>query len=232
MIYTSKSLGEIKTMFDRVASKYDFSNTFLSLNQDKVWRKTAVRKSINGSEKSILDIGTGTGALLEVFLREHSFDRAVGIDLSSKMLALAKKRLGEQATLLVSEGAGLPFHKSDFDIVSCAFVLRSISDIPSFFKEVYQVLKLQGKFVCLELTRPSNPVMKLLYEPYVKWYLPCAGKLITGNWNAYEFLSTSIQKFYDRGACVNFLTQAGFNTVKIHSLTGGICTLVIAEKNR
>ena len=227
----SRPQEEIKSIFDRIASRYDFLNGFLSFQRDKSWRKRAVQKSLNGNEKSILDIGTGSGVFLEEFLNQHSFTRAVGLDISPEMLTLARRRLGSKATLLLSEGPQLPFQGSEFEIVSTAFVLRSLPDILAFFKEIYRVLRPGGRLVILELTRPSKPAMKVLYHSYLNWYLPVIGRLFSGSQDAYKFLSSSIQKFYEVGETVEFLKLAGFNSVHIHSLTGGICTLVIAEKN-
>lgn len=228
----SRPTHEIKDIFNRIAPRYDFLNSFLSFNSDKGWRKKAVELGVTGSPKSILDIGTGSGAFLEEFLNSYTFERAVGMDLSSEMLALARKRLGSKADLLLSDGPEIPFQKNKFDLVSAAFVLRSISNLPQFFDEVYRVLRPGGRFVILELTRPNQPVMKMLYRPYLKWYLPLVGRLISGSWNAYQFLSSSIQKFYEVGESVDFLKQAGFNSIQVHSLTGGVCTLVIADKTK
>ncbi|MBI4970318.1 MAG: ubiquinone/menaquinone biosynthesis methyltransferase [Candidatus Omnitrophica bacterium] len=223
---------EIRSIFDRIAGKYDFLNSFLSFRQDKSWREKAVRKSLTRKEKSILDIGTGSGVFLEEFLNQHSFERAIGIDISPEMLTLARRRLGSRATLLLSEGPELPFHPSEFDIVSTAFVLRSLTDILAFFKEAHRVLSPGGRFVILELTRPTKPAMKMLYHSYLNWYLPLVGRIFSGSREAYQFLSSSIQKFYAVGEYVDFLKLAGFETIHIHSMTGGVCTLVIAEKKK
>ena len=226
----SRPQQEIRNIFDRIAGRYDFLNSFLSFNQDKTWRNKAVRLSLRGTEESLLDIGTGSGAFLEEFLNQQTFGRAVGMDLSSEMLTLARRRLGSKATLLLAESEELPFKQNEFDVVSTAFVLRSISDVPKFFQSVHRVLKPHGRFVILELTRPSQPLMKMLYRPYLNWYLPLVGRVFSGSWNAYQFLSSSIQKFYDVGQSVEFLRQSGFNPIQVYSLTGGVCTLIIAEK--
>lgn len=226
----SRPPEEIRNIFDRIAPRYDFLNSFLSFNQDKRWRRNAVRQSITGTEKSILDIGTGSGAFLEEFLHQHTFKRAVGVDVSTEMIALARRRLGSKAELLVAQVPNLPFEKGEFDLVCAAFVLRSVTDILVFFKEVERVLKPNGKFVMLELTRPANPILRMFYLPYLKFYLPLVGKFVSGSWNAYRFLSQSIQKFYEVGEWIDFVKWAGFPKIKIHFLTGGICTLMIAQK--
>ncbi len=226
----SKNPEEIQSIFDKIAPKYDFLNSFLSFNQDKNWRKIAATLSLTGEQKTILDIGTGSGALLEEFLARHQFERAVGADVSHEMLALARKKLRDKADLISLQMPILPFIHDDFDLISSAFVLRSISDLPTLFREVYRVLRPKGRFVILELTRPVNPLMKVAYHVYLNLYLPIMGKIVSGSWNAYQFLSSSIQKFYSVDEYMSLLNNAGFKTVLQKHLTGGICTLVIVEK--
>jgi len=226
----SKSAEEINHIFDEIAPKYDFLNKLLSFKQDKLWRKKAVQLSVNENVSSILDVGTGSGVFLEDFVNQHSFKKAIGIDFSEQMLKQAKKRLGERASFERVEIPNLPYEKESFDLVSCAFVLRSISDLDLYFQESFRVLKPGGKLVVLELTRPTAWWMKLLYFPYLNIYLPLIGALFSGSSKAYRFLSTSIQKFYNISQVTSKLKQSGFSDVKPHSLTFGICNLIIAEK--
>ena len=169
-------------------------------------------------------------ALLEEFLNRHPFERAIGLDISEEMIREARKRLGNKAQWLMAQGEALPFENGQFDIVSSAFVLRSISNLPGLFYEIQRVLKPKGRFVLLELTRPKRTVLRLLYQIYLKAYLPLIGKIFSGSWHAYQFLASSIQKFYEVDEYVSLLKEAGLSPLLVRPMTFGVCTLVIAEK--
>ena len=50
---------------------------------------------------SILDLGCGTGALLEQIRELNLAEELSGIDISAEMLKIAKSRLGNHATLIL-----------------------------------------------------------------------------------------------------------------------------------
>jgi demethylmenaquinone methyltransferase/2-methoxy-6-polyprenyl-1,4-benzoquinol methylase len=137
---------EIRQIFTQVAPWYDFLNGFLSFQLDRSWRGRAVEAVVDGHEESILDIGTGTGKLLDAFLSRHPFKRAGGIDLCESMLRKAGTGLKGQAVLLASDVSQCVCFKGEsFDIVSSSFTLRSLPNLKTFFQEVHRILKRNGK---------------------------------------------------------------------------------------
>jgi ubiquinone/menaquinone biosynthesis C-methylase UbiE len=99
--------------------------------------------------KEVLECGCGTGLILER-LGEHA-SRAVGIDLSPGMLALARSR-----GLDVHEGSvtALPFEDASFD-VTCSFkVLAHVPDIGRALSEMARV------------TRPGGVIIAEFYNPW------------------------------------------------------------------
>jgi demethylmenaquinone methyltransferase/2-methoxy-6-polyprenyl-1,4-benzoquinol methylase len=118
-----------------------------------------------------------------------------------------------------------------FDIISTSFVLRSVADhLEVFFGKAYSLLRRGGRFVILELTRPDDPVVRTLFYPYVKFYLPFMGRLLTGEAPAYDFLSRSVLDFRGRKEVRSLLKSAGFSDVTVRQLSFGAGTLFIAEK--
>lgn len=184
-------------------------------------------------ERSLLDLGTGTGKSLEAFLARHRFERAVGCDFSGEMLKRAEERLKGAAELIACDFHKLPFPDQAFDVVTGSFMLRSVQQMDRFLAEVRRVLAPSGKAVFLELTRPTNRfVRKFLFEPYLKFYVPRIGTLFSKHEHAYRFLTESILAFPSPDELSAAFQGAGFSHLSIVPLTMGIATILTAKVGR
>lgn len=231
-INTTASLESktIRHFFDSIAARYDFLNRFLSFKLDDYWRARSRDLILEGNEQSVLDLGTGTGKFLEIFLKKKNWNRAVAFDFSSRMLEAAKAHLPAGVEYVNGDFSALPFQPRSFDLIISAFTLRSVRQVPEFMKTNYEILTEGGKAAFLCLTRPRNFLFNLLYYPYLKIYLPLIGGLFSGNRNAYRFLADSILDFQAPETTAQMMKQAGFRTVEIHRFTFGAATLIIGKK--
>ncbi len=230
MTYSPPDAKTIRSLFDSIPQRYDFLNSFLSFSLDKRWRRRQARLGIEGWEESILDIGVGTGKSLQAFLEAKSFRRAVGCDFSQGMLQVAKRKMAG-ALLAGADMHQLPFKDSSFDLVISSFVLRSVQNMEKFLLEVRRILTPRGKFVFLDLTRPKNPLFWCgLYQPYLYFYLPTVGRLVSRHAGAYEFLSRSIREFVEPGTLKEKMEQAGFYQIRIEPMTFGMTTVFMGRK--
>ena len=220
----------IRQLFDAIAARYDFLNTFLSLTLDESWRRRARDLIAHGADKSILDLGVGTGRFLNLFLENPSLERAVGLDFSGKMLQKANQELSARVELVQADFHDLPFQDASFELVVSSFTLRSVKDLPHFFGEVHRLLVDGGRAGFLCLTRPEHPLWKWIYFPYLKFYLPFMGRLISGNLQAYQFLSASVQTFQEPASTAEMMRQTGFREVEVHAFTFGCATLFLGRK--
>ncbi len=220
----------IQSFFDAIPEHYDFLNAFLSLSLDRLWRKKLVEIALQGNPGSILDIGVGTGTSINAFLAAKDFQRAVGCDFSQGMLRVAKQKV-RGASLAGADLHALPFQDETFDLVTSSFVLRSVKDMRAFLYEVKRVLTEHGKFVFLDLTRPTNPFFwNCIYRPYLKIYIPLVGKLISKHPTAYQFLSQSIQTFIEPTRLVGEVRSVGFSSAFVQPLSFGAATILIGKK--
>lgn len=220
----------LKGFFDSIAPRYDNINRLLSWNLDDMWRRRARDLVLSGTEKSVLDLGTGTGRFLKTFFEKHRFERAVGIDFSIGMLRLAAQELSGQAEFLSADFHDLPFQDSSFDLVISSFTLRSVQEFPAFFREIRRILVPGGKAALLCLTRPPHPFWRAMAYPYLKFFLPLVGGAVSGNRDAYEFLSSSILTFQEPALTSAMLREEGFRHATIHPMTMGLATLIIATR--
>lgn len=226
----SPEKNQIQSFFDAIAGRYDFLNSLLSFRLDESWRKRSASLLLRGNEKTILDLGTGTGKFLKAFFKKHSFEKALGVDFSESMLEKARKDLGEKAEFINADFHNLPFSEESFDLIVSAFALRSVKDIPQFMRSSFRILKPRGRIGILCLTRPENRILRWAHAIYLNIYLPLMGRLISGQKEAYLFLSQSIQSFQDPSDTLHMMENAGFKNVYAVSLSGRIATLFAGEK--
>jgi ubiquinone/menaquinone biosynthesis C-methylase UbiE len=102
--------------------------------------------------RSLLDLGTGTGRMLEMF--GPQIERGLGLDLSLEMLAIARDRL-EQAGLKncsVRQGDlyDLPLGNDAFDVVIVHQVLHFLDDGGRAIKEAARVLRPGGRLLVVD----------------------------------------------------------------------------------
>jgi ubiquinone/menaquinone biosynthesis C-methylase UbiE len=109
--------------------------------------------------KRVLDAGCGPGHHAAWLVKQGA--EVVGVDISSKMLELARQRLGNKVKLHQADvSAPMPFLKDgSFDVVLAALFLDYIYDWSASFSEFYRVLKPGGHFV-LSLHHPFNDFAK------------------------------------------------------------------------
>ena len=171
-----------KANFSNIYKFYDLINTVLTFGFDKSWRKKAVSNLIG---KSVLDLGSGTGAAYEQLLNFET----TAIDPDKKML-----ELNAFDNKVLGSAENLPFEDNSFDNVFCSFVWRNVSNTNNAMNEVYRVLRPGGKFILLDMTRPKNSFLRMLHKIGTFKVLHLIG-LITFNLKEYRFLYKSLD-FY------------------------------------
>ena len=104
--------------------------------------------------QSALDLGCGTGEMLKLIVQEDTHKELCGIDLSEKMLAVAKSKLPEQVKLVLGDSESLPFSDHAFDVVYCNDSFHHYPAPQNVLREVYRVLKPGGTFLMGDCWQP------------------------------------------------------------------------------
>ncbi len=188
--------------FSNIYKSYDFINKILTLGYDTVWRKKAVDLIIG---KKILDLGSGTGALFNLM----SEFEVTAVDPDENMLKLNKFK-----KKLVSKAEFLPFEDNSFDSVICTFVWRNLDDTNKALDEIRRVLKPDGKFILLDMTRPKNKFLTLIHF-FGTFIVTLLIGIMTLNLKEYQFLHKSLDKYSQPE---NELTNNPFKTFKIYRM--------------
>jgi ubiquinone/menaquinone biosynthesis C-methylase UbiE len=101
--------------------------------------------------KSILDVGSGAGQIIQHLLEFADADAHItGVDLSHQMLRRARRRLkSERPVLIAADLSALPFASESFDGATCGYVLEHLPDTRVGLSELARVLKKGGRMLLL-----------------------------------------------------------------------------------
>src|SRR6185369_5742363 len=119
----------------------------------------------------------------------------------------------------------LPFPDKSFDAVSIAFGIRNVPRIALALSEAHRVLKIGGRFLCLEFSNVDVPGLDKIYDLFSFQVIPRIGEVVTGDREAYQYLVESIRKFPKPKAFAHMIEAAGFRRVSFTQMTGGVVAL-------
>jgi demethylmenaquinone methyltransferase / 2-methoxy-6-polyprenyl-1,4-benzoquinol methylase len=212
-------------MFDGLARRYDLLNDVLSVGLDRRWRRAAATSLHVTPGRPVLDLGCGTGKLGALLAARGP---VVGLDVSRAMLVRAR---GGGRRLLLAQGSAfrLPFADGSFGGVASAFVLRNLNDLEAAFGEMRRVVAPGGGLSLLDITEPSHPLMRRLFDAYFRRAAPALGSLI-GKRGEYSYLVRSLSHLPPAEEMVGRLQRAGFGNCAARPLTGGMVTLFTGER--
>jgi demethylmenaquinone methyltransferase/2-methoxy-6-polyprenyl-1,4-benzoquinol methylase len=217
-----------RELFAPLGPTYDRYAAALSFGQDPRWRRFLVSRIEAGSDDTVLDVATGTGAVARELIRQKGCT-VVGLDQSPEMLAEARRRLPENVTLIDGTADRLPFADASFDALTFTYLLRYVPDPAATLRELVRVVRPGGTIAGLEFAVPHG-LWRPLWELYVRVGLPVAGRVISPGWaEVGGFLGPSIRNFYARWPeqrLLDLWRDAGVGAVSSRrlSLGGGIVT--------
>lgn len=220
----------VHRMFSAIASRYDLLNTLLSFHRDKYWRTFTVSSLGLRGDETVLDVATGTGKLAqELHRRIGRNGKVVGIDFCKKMLYEAKTK-ASYVELVLATSEKAPFPDNTFDCATIGFALRNVPDVERMLLETTRVVKMGGKVVCLEFSRPRHRVLQKIYRLYLFVILPFMGWLISGDKEAYLYLPRSIMEFYEPVQLQRIMQNIDLKDVHFHTLTLGVVAIHTGTK--
>ncbi len=219
----------VRSLFDKIAYRYDLLNHLLSGGVDLYWRRAAIQHLFAVQPQRILDVATGTADFAIAALRVQPAE-VIGVDISEPMLnvgrkKIAQRRLSEKIRLFSGEAENLAFDSGSFDAAIVAFGARNFEHLDKGLSEMFRVLRTGGKIVVLEFSKPRLFPFKQLYFFYFRFVLPFVGRLISKDKEAYQYLPDTVMKFPEGEDFRKRLSAAGFSDIREQRLTFGIATV-------
>jgi len=192
---------EASQYFQRNAAQWDRIRT-LHVDEEEVEARIS-RLTEDWSIGRLLDIGTGTGRLLDLFAPRAL--KAVGIDRSPDMLKLARAAIERgrltHCQVRQADMYQLPFGKADFDTAVMHMVLHYADDPALALREAARTLSDDGRILIVDFDR--HTLAELRAEHAHRW--PGFGQDQMEQW----------------------LQDAGFGDVALERLEGGALTVCI-----
>ena len=233
-ITAEKKTPLVQKLFSEVSKKYDLMNDIMSFGTHRLWKKRLIEiMNINSNDK-IIDVGSGTGDLTKIILKENKNVLIYSVDLNLEMLNEAKKQFNDQQKknikFINANAENLPFENNFFDKYVISFCLRNITYIEKALHESFRILKPGGIFYCLEFGSPTSSVINKKYSKYKNKIVPFIGEKVANNKNAYKYLEESISQFPNQKILLDKINNVGFEKTSYINLFDGIVSIHIGFK--
>ncbi len=210
---TDEMVDHLVDFFDRVASEYD------GWAQGQRIRVAARLVELAQPKKGehVLDVGTGTGLIAHEVAAKVKPGTVIGVDLSDRMLSIARARKGATANTqyLGMAAEHLVFRASTFDLVTMGDALAYLADPFTALEEAYRVLRSGGRLAVSCLRRSlSTPAQNLFFLGLA----PLARR----HYLSLPRFSSERSRFGEPADLPGILRDAGFEVTRITEMvTGG-----------
>jgi demethylmenaquinone methyltransferase/2-methoxy-6-polyprenyl-1,4-benzoquinol methylase len=226
--------GRVDDVFHSVARRYDLMNDLMSGGLHRAWKDalvTAVNPPKGGRNFHVLDLAGGTGDIaFRIVDAGGQGTRVTVCDINADMLEVGRERaavraLGGVVAFEQGNAEQLSYPDRSFDCVTIAFGIRNVPRLDKTLDEAHRVLRIGGRFLCLEFSSVDVPGIDALYELYSFQVIPRVGEAVTGDRDAYRYLVESIRKFPRPKAFARMIETAGFRRASFTPMTGGVVAL-------
>jgi len=217
----------VNSVFTKVYKKYDLMNDIMSLGIHRLWKEKFVEWMNPNPSSKLIDVASGTGDIAKLLSKKNNnSNEIICVEPNTGMFEEGKTNLKiyQNIKWVKAQAEKLPLNDNIFDFYTISYGIRNVSDINKSLSEAFRVLKPGGRFMCLEFSKIDNELLNFFYKQYSKT-IPFIGKQIVGASQPYEYLVSSINKFYSQNKLVEIMTRNGFSNVEYRNLSGGISAI-------
>jgi ubiquinone/menaquinone biosynthesis C-methylase UbiE len=137
------TLDSVQKEYARLAPDYDRRWSFYV---EATLQATLSRLEIRSGDR-VLDLGCGTGTLIQHLLEIVPEAEMVGLDPSEEMLNIAKQKLPASVQLKMGSAESIPFPSTCFDILVSTSALHYFRNPDRAVQEMQRVLKPSGRLI-------------------------------------------------------------------------------------
>lgn len=227
----------VENLFNRMSKTYGTANYISSFGFTERWRKQCINEiEWDYKIEKGYDLMSGMGETWNLIHKKSKKNHSlIGVDISPKMNEKAIEKINNYKPLKISiREENVLQNKIDTnssDYVVSTFGLKTFSDeqLKILAKEVNRILKINGQFSFVEISKPQNLLLIIPYMFYLKFLIPLIGKLFMGNSLDYKMLGIYCERFKDCEKFKIYLEKEGLK-VKMIKYFFGCATGVIGKK--
>ena len=218
----------VRRLFATIADRYDFITRALSYGQDRRWKRRLVQIASPPPGARALDLATGTGDI--AFACAARGARVVGLDITARMIELARARLESRQPFaplfVVGDMLALPFPPASFDLITTGYGLRNVPSLTTALEEVERVLKPGGQLLALDFNRPSNGLVRAAYLSYLDVVGGALGWVLHRDPDTYRYIPASIRQYPGAEAVASMMRARGFSRTRYYPVLGGLMAIL------
>ena len=214
-------------VFNVVANKYDLMNDVMSVGTHRYWKECMIDWLAPFPGMKIIDVAGGTGDVSFRFLkRVNGQGEVVVCDPNNTITEYGKKKnqFSENIEWVTAPAEKIPFENESFDAYLVSFGVRNFDNIKKALDEAHRVLKIGGRFICLEFSKVQNQELSKLYSVYSKM-IPIFGKIIVGDEKPYKYLTRTIENFPSQERFKRTIEESHFSNVEFRNLFNGVVAI-------
>ena len=223
-------------VFGRIASRYDFLCDVFSFGIHRLWKRRVAQCIASEDWSTLLDGASGTGDIILRLMAHKATDgrTVIASDISTKMLAIAERRLAEHGEKVLFKQLDAEAMTSigdrSIDAYSMSLALK-ICNRGRALKEAYRILRPGGRLMVLEASNIPWAPLHAAYLAYMSICMPIVGWLATGgDASAYKYLLQGVREFPSAEALAIEISEHGFQEVAFERRSLGIVAIHTARK--
>ncbi|MBK9254624.1 MAG: class I SAM-dependent methyltransferase [Saprospiraceae bacterium] len=209
----------VKGLFNKMSSSYERMNLITSFGFSIRWRRQFLESFKQSNYKvEIIDLLTGMGETWNATKNKLPNSNLTVLDFSDGMLKYAKRKsdlkFNNEITVLQQDILNNQLPSNHYDFVTCAFGLKTFNaeQLQILALETKRILKKDGQFSFIEISKPNNKILKTLYGFYLGQIIPILGRLLLGNPEEYKMLWQYTYKFNNAKSATEIFTKTGLKT--------------------
>ena len=208
---SDEMIDHLVDFFDRIAPVYDgWAGGQHARVAARLVELAAPRK-----DEQALDVGTGTGLVAHLVAPKVLPGTVFGIDLSERMLSIARSKKGKNLQFLGMAAEDLVFRPETFDLVTMGEALAYFADPTSALQEAARVLRAGGR---LALSCQRRSLSTRAQDLFFQGLAPLARR----HYLSLPRYSSERSRFGEPDVLPQILTAAGFEVTRMTEMvTGG-----------